>query len=323
MNLSYDVFINEPPPQDNGFLPNGEPKAGSPVASTLIYGSEDAVLTDPGFTTDQARALGDWVGAKGRNVTDIFITHGHGDHWFAAGLLAERFGARVIATAGSIAQMHVSIAAPPVLWDKVYPGIPPSPVTAVTVPGNRFTLEGHDLVIVEAGHADTDDNSVLHVPDLGLVVAGDVIYNGAHMYLGESVLAGGFGSWRYAIGTVEALGPRHIVAGHQNDKLDDDAGRTIEQTRQYLHDADELLGTEDTAVGFFNATIERYPDLLARTVLWAGASAIYGVREHPGGDVGQILVAAGCDPWTHLRPSIPGAGCCRRRPPSGSWPRCS
>ena len=44
-NLSYEVFINEPPPQDNGLLPNGDPKGGSPVASTLIYGREDAVLT--------------------------------------------------------------------------------------------------------------------------------------------------------------------------------------------------------------------------------------------------------------------------------------
>ena len=73
--------------------------------------------------------------------------------------------------------------------------------------------------------------------------------------------------------------------------LDDDAGRTIAETRQYLDDADELLRTENTAVGFFNAKIERYPDHLARTVLWAGASAIYGVRTYPGGDVGQILVA--------------------------------
>ncbi len=290
MNLSYEVFINEPPPQDNGLLPNGEPKGGSPVASTLIYGREDAVLTDPGFTTDQARALGDWVAAKGRNVTDIFITHGHGDHWFAAGLLAERFGARVVASAGSIVQMHVSIAARPALWDTVYPGIPPAPVTAATVPGNRFTLEGHDLVIVEVGHADTDDNSVLHVPDLGLVVAGDVIYNGVHMYLGQSAV-GGSGPWRDAIGKVESLGARHIVCGHQNERLDDGAKRTIEQTRQYLDDADELLRTENTAVGYFNAKIERYPDHLARTVLWAGASAIYGVREHPGEDVGQILVA--------------------------------
>src|ERR1700733_1977353 len=290
-NFAYDVFVNDPPPQDNGVLPNGEPKGGSPVASTLIYGSRDAVLTDPGFTADQAGALGDWLAGKDRNLTDIFITHGHGDHWFAAGLLAERFGARVVASAGSIAQMHANVAARPLLWDEVYPGIPPSPVTAVTVPGNRLTLEGHDLVIVEVGYADTDDNSVLHIPDLGLVVAGDVIYNGAHMYLGESVLAGGFRPLRDAIGTVEALSPRHIVAGHQNHELDDDAGRTVAETRQYLDDADDLLRTEDTAVGFFNAMIERYPDRLARTVLWAGASAIYDVRDNPGEDVGQSLVA--------------------------------
>jgi glyoxylase-like metal-dependent hydrolase (beta-lactamase superfamily II) len=289
--IAYDVFVNDPPLQDNGFLPNGDPKGGSPVASTLIYGAQDAVLTDPGFTADRARALGDWVAAKGRNLTDIFVTHGHGDHWFAAGLLADRFGARVVATAGTIAQMHVSVAVRPLLWDRVYPGIPPSPVTAVTVPDNRLTLEGHDLVMVEVGHADTDDNSVLHVPDLALVVAGDVIYNGAHVYLGESVTVGGFGPWRDAIDQVEALRPRHIVAGHQNKHLDDDAGRTIAETRQYLDDADDLLKTEPAAVGFFNAKVERYPDHLARTVLWAGASAIYGMREHPGADIGQTLVA--------------------------------
>src|SRR4051812_49816246 len=115
----------------------------------LIYGRRDAVLTDPGMTAVQARAVGDWVAGNGRNVTDILITHGHGDHWFAAGPLAERFGARVVASAGTIAQMHTSVATRPLLWDKIYTGIPPTPVTAVTVPDNRFTLEGHDLEIVE------------------------------------------------------------------------------------------------------------------------------------------------------------------------------
>jgi hypothetical protein len=37
-SLSYDVFVNDPPPQ-NGLLPNGEPKRFSPVASTLIMGA--------------------------------------------------------------------------------------------------------------------------------------------------------------------------------------------------------------------------------------------------------------------------------------------
>jgi glyoxylase-like metal-dependent hydrolase (beta-lactamase superfamily II) len=290
-SLAYDVFVNDPPPQE-GLLPNGEPKRFSPMASTLICGSEDAVLTDPGMTADQARALGDWVAAKGRNLTHIFVTHGHGDHWFAAGLLAERFGARVVASAGTITQMHGNVAARPLLWDKVYTGIPPSAVTAVTVPGNRFTLEGHDLVIVEVGHTDSDDTTVLHVPDLGLVVAGDAIYNGVHMYLGQSAAVGGFGPWREAIGMVEALGPRHIVAGHQDKQRDDDAGRTIAETRQYLDDAEELLRTESTAVGFFNAEIERYPDHLGRMILWVTASALYGLREHPGQDAGQIILAS-------------------------------
>ena len=289
--LGYDVFVSDPPPQ-KGLLPNGEPKRFSPVASTLIYGSQNAVLTDPAFTTDQARALGDWVAAMGRKLTDIFITHGHGDHWFAAGLLAERFGARVVATAGTIAQMHGNVAARPFLWDKLFSGIPPSPVTAVTVRTNRFPLEGHDLVIVEVGHSDSADTSVLHIPDLEVVVGGDVIYNGVHMYLGASVAVGGFGPWRAAIDRVEALRPRHIVAGHQNKQLNDDANRLIAETRQYLDDAEELLRSEKTAVDFFNAKIKKYPNHLGRTVLWAGASAIYGVRKHPGENVGAITVNA-------------------------------
>jgi len=291
-SLSYDVFVNEEPSHSGQFLPNGDPKGGSPVASTLIYGGTHAVLTDPGFRAGQAGALGDWVARKDRTLTDIFITHGHGDHWFAAGLLAERFDARVVATEGSIAQMHAANSARPLLWDKAYPGIPPSPVTAVTVPNNRFTLEEHDLVIVEVGHADTYDNSVLHVPDLDLVVAGDVIYNGAHLYLGESVLVGGLGPWREAIDNVAALAPRHIVCGHQNKDLDDDAARTIAETRQYLDDAEQLLRTEHSAVDFFNAMIERYPKHVGRTVLWATAGGLYGVRGKPDDDVAGILLAA-------------------------------
>ena len=289
--LAYDVFVNEPPPQD-GVLPNGEPKRFSPQASTLIYGSKDAVLIDTPMTVDQARLLGDWVAQKDRNVSHIFITHGHGDHWFAAGLLAERFGARVVASAGTIAQMHASVATRPLLWDKLYNGIPPTPVTAVTVPDNRFTLEGHELVIVEVGATDSDDTTVLHVPALELIVAGDVIYNGVHMYLAQVAIVGGFAPWRAAIDKVEMLAPRHIVAGHQNKALDDDAARTIAETRQYLDDAEKLLGTERTAVDFFNAKIERYPKHLGRTILWIGASVVYGAREHPDDDIRQIILAS-------------------------------
>jgi hypothetical protein len=47
IKLSYDVFINNPPPQ-NGLLPNGEPKRFSPVANTLMYGSENGLCCSKG-----------------------------------------------------------------------------------------------------------------------------------------------------------------------------------------------------------------------------------------------------------------------------------
>ena len=291
--LSYDVFVNEPPTQHNGDLPNGERKLFTPTASTLIYDSERAVLIDPGLTIDQAQVLGDWVASKGKRLTDIMITHGHGDHWFNAGILAERFGARIVATEDTIAEMHNNVGARPFVWDKVYPGIPEqTPVTAVAVPRGRVELEGHTLELVPVGHTDTESTSVIHVPDLNLVVAGDVAYNGAHMFIGESFAVGGLDPWREALDMVEALGAHHIVAGHQHEALDDDAARVVAESRKYLDDAEELLQSAGGALEFFNAMIERYPDHLGRTVLWVGASILYGVRAHPDTDPVQIVVGS-------------------------------
>ncbi|WP_329243591.1 MBL fold metallo-hydrolase [Streptomyces sp. NBC_01478] len=289
--LGYDVLVADPLPLNvSGPLPNGEPRAYQPIAVTLIHGARDAVLVDPPLTTGQAERVGDWVEASGKRLTHIFATHGHGDHWFTAGGLADRFGAEVVATAGTIEQMRGNEAFREVLWDKLFPGqIPPSPVTAVTVPGNRLTLEGHALNIVEVGHADSDDCAVLHVPDLDLVVAGDVIYNGVHQYLGEAA-GGSLDAWRKAVDTVAALEPRRIVASHQNKNLDDDAARLIRETRRYFDDAEDVLAGCATPDAYFHAMLDRHPDRLGATVLWVGARALYLARD--GGDPVQNLLAA-------------------------------
>lgn len=101
--------------------------------------------------------------------------HGHGDHWFTADMLAKRFGADVLASAGTIQQNAPERVDPESPLHKPFPGqIPPAPVTAVTLKSNRFALRSRDLIIVEVGHTDTDETSVPHVPDLRfVVVAGD------------------------------------------------------------------------------------------------------------------------------------------------------
>ena len=190
--------------------------------------------------------------------------------------------------------MHNNAAGRAFVWDKGYPGqIPPSPVTAVPVDDNSLSLEGHDVVIVEVGHSDTDHSTVVHVPDLDLVVAGDVLYNGAHQSLAESA-EGGLDAWRQAIDKIRALRPRRIIASHRDKTLDDDAERIMAETRRYLDDADELLAKHETAQDFFHAMLERYPERrLGATILWAGAQALYAQRA--GSDAISAIVGG----WLH------------------------
>ena len=160
------------------------------MASTLIYGINDAVLVDAYMTAMQASALADWVASKGKNLTTIYITHGHGDHWFGVGTLLERFpNARVVATPDTVKVMRQN-ASPEALdgvWKPGFPGqIPDKLVLAEELKGNVIDLEGHELVAVELGHTDTDHTTCLHVPSIGLVVAGDAAYNDVHLYLAES-----------------------------------------------------------------------------------------------------------------------------------------
>ena len=153
------------------------------------------------------------------------------------------------------------------MGDKSFPAqIPDAPVLATTPPGNVFDLEGNELWIIEVGHTDTDKTSVLHVPSIGLVVAGDVVYNGVHQYLAESA-NGGLRAWIKALDIVTALRPRHIVAGHKNKVLPDDP-KIIDETRRYLEDAERLVSRSQTAREFYDAMVTLYPDRLNPSALW-------------------------------------------------------
>jgi glyoxylase-like metal-dependent hydrolase (beta-lactamase superfamily II) len=92
------------------------------VATQVRTSQPKSGQDNPPFTREQAHAVGDWVQASNKNLTHIFATHGHGDHWFTAGMLAERFGAQIIATAGTIDQMHPNVAMREAVWDRLFPG---------------------------------------------------------------------------------------------------------------------------------------------------------------------------------------------------------
>ena len=82
MTLRWDVFLAPSIPAITSDLPPGEKeRPWPPISSTLISGERDAVLVDTPITVEQARALANWVVASGKNLTTIYATHGHGDHF--------------------------------------------------------------------------------------------------------------------------------------------------------------------------------------------------------------------------------------------------
>jgi glyoxylase-like metal-dependent hydrolase (beta-lactamase superfamily II) len=275
--LSYDVFVSEGVQRASGELPNGDPIVSSPVSSTLVFGEQDAVLADVPFTREQIRKVGDWIEQSGKRLAHIYITHGHGDHWFGTAQLLERFpGATVYATQGTIEVMSEQAGeGREQLWDKMFPGlIPESPILAQPIPTEGLLLEGNVIQAIDVGHTDTDHSSVLHVPSIGLVVAGDAVYNGVHQYFLEGG-DGGLQEWLEAIDRVEQLEPRFVVAGHKNKDLPDDPA-TLEQTRQYLRDVIRLLDEKPTAREFFDQMMELYPDRLNPGPVWYGALGLLG-----------------------------------------------
>jgi len=273
--LEHRLFVTAQIPQSGrGPLPDGSARMWSPITSTLLLGRHDAVLVDPPLTAAQAAEVGDWIAASGRELRQIYITHGHGDHWFGAIPLLQRFsGVTVRATAGTAALMREQNSPQfrSDFWDRVFPGQVPAGEPAVTVvDGRGFELDGVALIPIEVGHTDTDATTMLHVPELGLLVAGDVVYNGVHQYLTESGGVSGIDEWLAALDTAEDLKPTTVIAGHKDPRTFD-TPLQIRATRRYLSDARRLLESAESAEVFYKAMLRLHPNRLNPGALWGAA----------------------------------------------------
>jgi glyoxylase-like metal-dependent hydrolase (beta-lactamase superfamily II) len=153
---------------------------------------------------------------------------------------------------------------PPVerLARRLFPGqmatklVPPQPYELDT-----FTLEGHELRIIEQGRTDSPDSTSLYVPSIDLVVAGDVVYNQCHMYVGDTTPESRK-NWVAALDRLAALKPAIVVAGHKKPGAPDSPS-AIQDTKRYLLDFDRLRQTTASDEELFNQMTELYPHWVA------------------------------------------------------------
>ena len=121
-SLKWDVYLVPALPT----APLSANLTFSPTAITLIHGVHSAILIDAPATVVETEALADWIESTipGKRLTHVYITHGHGDHFFGVPVLQKRFPGLVpIATERTIE--HIEQQLEPgffsVFWASVFP----------------------------------------------------------------------------------------------------------------------------------------------------------------------------------------------------------
>ena len=273
--LNWKLLTKRRDSSTQGLPPGKEDLAWVTNTVTLIYGQRDAILVDTFLSVQHSKELVNWVVESGKNLTTIYVTHAHGDHFFGLDLLLERFpNLRALATASSVAGMRNQIAPDFVrsFWEPRFPGQVPSRLVAPEIlEGDTLYLEGEELRVIGLGHTDTANSTALHVPSIGLVISGDAVYNNTHPYLAECDEKAR-GEWLRALDKIEALHPKAVVAGH--GVLDPDSSpRHIEETRAYIRDFNQVVANTWTAIDLYEKMLALYPNRVNPGALWATAKA--------------------------------------------------
>ncbi|MFD4676223.1 MBL fold metallo-hydrolase [Lentzea sp. NPDC058450] len=163
----------------------------------LVVGDGDAVLIDSGMDPGLAREV---------RPSRIVLTHNHFDHVLAT----EAFlPCEVWAHEDCVVDERVLVERAK-YYDEPFTGTLVAPTHTFR---DTVTLDvgGRRVDLHHFGPAHTSHDVVVHVPDAGVVFAGDLVEQGAPAQAGPDATPS---NWRHVLDLVLELDPRVVVPGH-------------------------------------------------------------------------------------------------------------
>lgn len=262
--LTTTVFTGTP----GGFLVN----------STIVAGDKDAILIDAQFDLADAHRLIAVLLESKKNLTTVYVTHAHPDHYFGFTAIQQAFPkAKFVALPATVDGIKQSWQAKVKQWAPLYGDlVPAQPVLPTALTGNTLTLEGQTLELHGGVQGDDNDNAYVWIPSIKTVVAGDIVYRGVHAWTRETS-APQRTAWRKTLDELAALKPTTVIAGHQDPKLPSDASG-LAATRAYLDAFDAAVTSSKSSAEVQKKIKAKYPAAQLDIILQLGADAQFAAK---------------------------------------------
>jgi len=117
-------------------------------------------------------------------------------------------------------------------------------------------------------------NSFFWIPSLRTVIAGDIVFNGVHAFLGDSNPESRR-AWHNSLKLIAALRPQTVIAGHKKNASIGDSSQVVVAMEKYLDDFDSARTTASNADQIVVAMKQKYPDFIGEDLLVYSAKTAF------------------------------------------------
>ncbi len=230
------------------------------VNSTIIEGAHDVMLVDAQLTKTSAEKVLQEIKETKKPLSIIYITHEHADHFLGLEVFKQAYPAvRIIANSAVVERIKKVYPEKIEKWQKILgPGAASHAVAIDKFDADFIEFEGSRIQIIKSVRGDTDENTMLWIPEQSLLIAGDVVFNNMHVYTAETDSVAR-AEWLNTLKRIRALGPSVVIPGHSKVGAPLDASTAVDFTEKYLLVFEEELKRAKNPEGLVESMKARFP----------------------------------------------------------------